>query len=85
MNAVNSTLIINGLAIGCIVPGKKEYLKLCNSNSESRVQGSFNGEENPERCTSRVRYTYSVLKATKLVYFGEYSTYLVPCLMYYQE
>lgn len=41
MNAVNSTLIINGLAIGCIVPGKKEYLKLCNSNSESRVQGSL--------------------------------------------
>jgi len=43
-------------------------------------------ERELKRCISRVKYTFSVMRATHLVYeVGTKSTIFLPCILFFQE
>ncbi len=85
MIGISSSIIIDSLGIDCIIPGKGIYIEGCREDVKSLNETSEAMKEKELlRCISRVRYTFSLIRSTKLVYEGKSYVYLIPCLMYYQ-
>jgi hypothetical protein len=89
MIGVSSTDIIDSLAFGCVIPLRVEYTGGCRAAvREMRQLGLLASEEDErrerEKCFNRVRYTFSIIRSTRLVFEGENLVYLVPCIMYFR-
>ncbi len=85
MIGVSSSIIMDSLGIDCIIPGETIYIEGCQEDVKSLNEISETMKEKELlRCISRVRYTFSLIRSTKLVYEGKNYVYLIPCLMYYQ-
>ena len=77
MVGVSSSIIIISLAFGCVIPRMEEYTDGCRSDvRESRRIGFITTEKEEkrerEKCFNRIRYTFSVIRSTNLVFEGEY-------------
>ncbi len=86
MIGISTSRIIESLARDCIIPCEQVYLEGCSVDAEQlRIAGIEVREEDLVRCFNRVRYSFSVIRSTRLAYEGKHYVYLVPCLMYYRE
>jgi len=86
MIGVSSSTIITPLASDCVTPHERAFLEGCREAYGSiRASGEDIEEEELKRCYSRVRYAFSIIRSTGLVYEEKQCVYLLPCLMYYRE
>jgi hypothetical protein len=89
MVGVSSSIIIDSLAFGCVIPHMEEYTDGCRTDVLELQRMGFITDEKEEKrerekCFNRVRYAFSVIRSTNLVFEGEYLVYLVPCIMYFR-
>ena len=75
------------LGMGCIAPSQQYYEDACRVRyRELSVSGALVDEKAVERCISNVRYTFSTMRSTRLVYeAGTRSTVFLPCILFFHE
>ena len=88
MVGISSSIIIDSLALGCVIPRMEEYTDGCRADIlEMQRMGFITNEKEEkrerEKCFNRIRYAFSVIRSTNLVFEGKYLVYHVPCIMYF--
>jgi len=75
------------LGMNCIVPSQQYYEDACRVRYQELLEAGIHVDKRVvEKCINNVRYTFSTMRSTRLIYeAGTRSTVFLPCILFFYE